>query len=170
MGSLSRKQVHAELIRNYSARPLQDALHNSWRAMRSSFALSASRTSSHFGGTDREAGQCRHTTDPLARSPPQRGHRKCQRLLPLGVENGQPASVGVHRLAGHDLIFARVEPVGGPIETPRSRQELPDGLPVMAHRPVNLCFDTNRFICRLLAGACSVAELKEASAGADANP
>ena len=38
---MSRKQVHAELIRHCSPRILQDALRNSWRAMRSSFALSA---------------------------------------------------------------------------------------------------------------------------------
>lgn len=37
---------------------LWEALHNAWRAMRSSFGLSASRTSIHFGGTDRKAGQC----------------------------------------------------------------------------------------------------------------
>ena len=41
---------------------------------------------------------------------------------------------------------------------------------VMAHRPVNPCFENNRFICRLLAGECSAANLKEASAGAVANP
>ena len=55
---MSRKQVHAELISNCSPRPLQDALHKYWRGMRSSFALSASRTSIRIGGTDREAGHC----------------------------------------------------------------------------------------------------------------
>ena len=58
-GFIEAQASSAEAIRNYSARPIQDALHNSWRAMWSSFALSASRTSIRFGGTDRETGQCR---------------------------------------------------------------------------------------------------------------
>ena len=41
---------------------------------------------------------------------------------------------------------------------------------VMAHRPVNPCFENNRFICRQLAGDCSAADLKEVAVGARANP
>jgi len=53
-----------------------------------------------------------------------------------------------------------------------ARYDVAEGLAqqVMAHRPVNPCFENNRFICRLLAGEFSAADLKEASAGAAANP
>ena len=53
-----------------------------------------------------------------------------------------------------------------------ARYDVAEGLAqqVMAHRPVNPCFENNRFICRLLAGECSAADLEEASAGARANP
>ena len=53
-----------------------------------------------------------------------------------------------------------------------ARYDVAEGLAqqVLVHRPVNPCFENNRFICRLLAGDCSVADLKEARAGAAANP
>ena len=53
-----------------------------------------------------------------------------------------------------------------------ARYDVAEGLAqqVVVHRPVNPCFETNRFICRLLAGDCSAADLKEARAGAAANP
>ena len=41
---------------------------------------------------------------------------------------------------------------------------------VLAHRPTNTCFESNQFICRLLAGEFSAADLKAASTGARANP
>ena len=53
-----------------------------------------------------------------------------------------------------------------------ARYDVAEGLAqqVLVHRPVNPCFENKRFICRLLAGDCSVADLKEARAGAAANP
>ena len=41
---------------------------------------------------------------------------------------------------------------------------------VLDHRPTNPCFENNQFICRLLAGECSAADLKAAAARASANP
>jgi tetratricopeptide (TPR) repeat protein len=41
---------------------------------------------------------------------------------------------------------------------------------VQAHRPTNPCFENNRFICRLLMGEYSAADLKLAAAGAVVNP
>jgi hypothetical protein len=64
--------------------------------MRSSFVLSASPTSIHFGGTDREVGQCRHTNDPLARSPPQSGlSRWPARHMPVVTGRTRPPA-GLH--------------------------------------------------------------------------
>jgi hypothetical protein len=63
--------------------------------MRSSFALSVSRTSIHFGVTDREAGQCRHTTHPFARSSPQSGlSRWPARKEPVVTGRTRPVAVG----------------------------------------------------------------------------
>jgi len=53
-----------------------------------------------------------------------------------------------------------------------ARYDVADGLAqqVMAHRPLNPCFENNRFICRLLAGECLATDFDEASAAAGANP
>ncbi len=53
-----------------------------------------------------------------------------------------------------------------------ARYDVAEGLAqqVMAHRPVNPCFENNRFICRLMAGECVAADFDGASAGAGTNP
>ncbi len=53
-----------------------------------------------------------------------------------------------------------------------ARYDVAEGLArqVMAHRPLNPCFENNRFICRQLAGECSAVDLKDASVGARGNP
>ena len=113
-GFIKPQASHAELIRNYSCRPLWDALHNFWRAMRSSFELSASRTSIHFGGTDGEAGQCRqyHLAHEVSR-------RSGGAKLPSGWQGQQYFETGhwVRDVTGVWITAVRPKPriLGGDI-------------------------------------------------------